>query len=98
MPPSQAPAHLRDAKSPSFDTKDYPFDDNRSWALWGLRELKRLGVHHAIAPQAHALVAHGYLTEDDIAGLLDELRGGPLYKPTPPKQLNLLIEETPCPG
>ena len=68
------------------------FQDNRSWALWCLRELRRLGVHHAIAPQARALELQGYLDADDIAGLLDELRGGATYKPTP-RQLELRITE-----
>lgn len=85
--------------APTTDNNPPSFSDSRGWALWCLRELKRLGVHHALAPQARAFVVHGYLTEDDIAGLLDELRGGSAYKPPPiPKQLDLLIEETPCPG
>ncbi len=63
--------------------------------MWCLRELKRLGVQSAIAPQARAFVMHGYLTEDDIAGFVDELRGGPAYKPPPiAKQLDLPIEHS----
>lgn len=70
------------------------FASNQSWAFWCLRELHRLGLPHAIAPQARALVATGYLTEDDTVPLLDELLGRQQsYQPPPmPRQLDLLSE------
>jgi hypothetical protein len=90
------PPHLSTRRfKPSTGTTESPsFDSARSWAFWCLRELHRLGLRHAIAPQARALVAIGYLTEDDTAPLLDELLGRQRsYQPPPiPRQLDLLSE------
>lgn len=90
----QAEPSTLSTTTPSFESQEIPFHDNRSWALWCLREFKRLGMTCVIAPQARCFVAHGFVDENDIAGLLDELLGRTMHKPTPiPRQLDLLDSE-----
>lgn len=76
-------AHHAATQNPDFSTPE-------EWARWNLRELAHLRLHHALTPQAHALVAHGYLTADEATGLLSELRGLDPPRPTPtPTDLQL---------